>query len=82
MEQWKTPMKKVDVSSGHSAIHGCKKELSIADSRSSKRRQVDEMELKNLRAKKKEKQRRRERQLELEQEREEIELRRRQEELR
>ena len=53
-----------------------------ANSRSSRRRQIDEMELENLRAKKKTEQRLRERQLELEQEHEERELCRQQEELR
>ena len=70
-----------EVSSKHSATHGSRKQHSIANSRSSKRRQIDQMELENLKAKKKTEQRLRERQLELEQEREEIELRRQQEEL-
>ena len=70
------------VSSKHSATHGSRKPPSIANSRSSRRRQIEEMELKNLRAKKETEQRLRERQLELEQEHEEIELRRQQEELR
>ena len=73
---------KAEVSSKHSAIHGSRKQPSIANSRSTKRRQIDEMELENLRAKKETEQRLRERQLELEQEHEEIELRRQQEELR
>ena len=71
-----------EVSSKHSATHGSRKQPIIANSRSSKRRKIEEMELKNLRAKKETEQRLRERQLELEQEREEIELRRQQEELR
>ena len=71
-----------EVSSKHSATHGSRKQHSIANSRSSKRRQIEEMELENLKAKKEKEQRLRERQLELEQEREEMELRRQQEELR
>ena len=71
-----------EVSSKHSATHGSRKQPSIANSRSSKRRQIEEMELEDLRAKKETEQRLRERQLELEQEREEIELRCQQEELR
>ena len=71
-----------EVSSKHSATHGSRKQPSIANSRSSKRRQIEEMELENLKAKKETEQRLRERQLELEQEREEIEFRRQQEELR
>ena len=47
-----------------------------------KRRQIEEMKLENLKAKKETEQQLRERQLDLEQEREEIELRRQQEELR
>ena len=65
-----------DVSSKHSATYGSRKQPSIANSRSSKRRQIEEMELENLCAKKETEQRLRERQLELEQEREEIELHR------
>ena len=72
---------KAEVSSKHSATHGSRKQPSIANSRSSKRLQIDQMELENLKAKKETEQRLRERQLELEQEREEIELRRQQEEL-
>ena len=71
-----------EVSFKHSATHGSRKQPSIANSRSSKRRQIEEMELEHLKAKKETEQRLRERQLELEQEREEIELRRQQEELR
>ena len=71
-----------EVSSKRSATHGNRKQPSIANSRSSRRRQIEEMELENLRAKKETEQRLRERQLELEQEREEIELRRQEEELR
>ena len=71
-----------EVSSKHSATRGSRKQPSIANSRSSKRLQIDQMELENLKAKKETEQRLRERQLELEQEREEIELRRQQEELR
>ena len=70
-----------EVFSKHSATHGSRKQPGIANSRSSKRRQIEEMELENLKAKKETEQRLRERQLELEQEREEIELRRQQEEL-
>ena len=71
-----------EVSSRHSATHGSRKQPSIANSRSSKGRQIEEMEFENLRAKKETEQRLRERQLELEQKREEVELRRQQEELR
>ena len=70
-----------EVSSKHSATNGSRKQPSIANSRSSRRRQIEEMEVENLRAKKETEQQLRERQLELEQEREEIELRRQQEEL-
>ena len=70
-----------EVSSKHSATYGSRKQPSIANSRSSKRRQIEEMELEHLKAKKETEQRLRERQLELEEEREEIELRRQQEEL-
>ena len=73
---------KAEISSKHSATYGSRKKPSIANLRSSRRRQVEEMELENLQAKKKTEQRLRERQLELEQEREEIELRRQQQELR
>ena len=72
--------KNVEVSSKRSATHGNRKQPSIANSRSSRRRQIEEMELENLIAKGETEQRLRERQLELEQEREEIELRRQQEE--
>ena len=71
-----------EVSSKHSATDGSKKQPSIANSSSSKRRQIDQMELENLKAKKETEQRLQERQLELEQERDEIELRRQQDELR
>ena len=71
-----------EFSSKHSATHGSRKQPSIANSRSSKRRQIVQMELKKLKAKKETEQRLRERHLELEQEREETELRRQQEELR
>ena len=71
-----------EVSSKHSATHGSRKQPSIASSRSSRRRQIEEMELENLKAKKETEQRLRERQLDLEQEREEIELHRQQQELR
>ena len=71
-----------EVSSMHSATHGSRKQPSIADSRSSKRREIEEMEHENLKAKREKEQRLLERQLELEREREEIELRRQQEELR
>ena len=77
-----TAEENAEVSSKHSATHGSRKQPSIANSRSSRRRQIEEMELENLQAKKETEQRLRERQLELEQEREEIELRRQQEELR
>ena len=70
-----------EVSSKHSATNGSRQQPSIANLRSSKRRQIEEMELENLRAKKETKQRLRERQLGLEQEREGIELRRQQDEL-
>ena len=50
-----------EVSSKHSATHGSRKQPSIANSRSSKRRQIEEMELENLRAKKETEQRLRER---------------------
>ena len=69
----------VEFSSRHSARQGSRKEPRIANSRSSSRRQIDEMELPNLRAEKEAEQLLRERQLELEQEREEYELRRRKE---
>ena len=72
----------VEVSSRNSATQGSRKQPSIATSRSSRRLQIEQMELKNLRAEKETEQRLRKRQLELEQEREEIELRRQQEELR
>ena len=42
----------VEVSSRRSATQGIRKQPSIAKSRSSRRRQIEEMELKNLRAKK------------------------------
>ena len=70
------------VSSRQSATQGSRKQPSIANLRSSRRRQIEEMELENLRAKKEKDQRLRERQLELEQECEEIEPRRQEEELR
>ena len=73
--------KNVEVSYKHSATHGIRKQLSIANSRSSQRRQIEEMELENLRAKNETEQRLPEWLLELEQEREEIELWRLQEEL-
>ena len=41
-----------EVSSKRSATHGNRKQPSIANSRSSRRRQIEEMELENLRAKK------------------------------
>ena len=66
----------VQVSSRHSATHGSRKEPCVANLRSSRRRQIEEMELEKLRAKKETVQRLLERQLELEQEREKIELRR------
>ena len=71
-----------EVSSWHSATQGSRKETSVANSRSSRRRKIDELELQNLRAKKKTVQKLQERQLEIEQEREEIELCRQQEEMR
>ena len=57
-----------EVSSKYSATHGSRKQPSIANSRSSRRRKIEAMELENLRAKKETEQRLRERQLELEQE--------------
>ena len=60
----------VEVSSRHSATQGSRKQPSIANSRSSRRRQIKEMEIENLRAKKGSEQRLREHQMELEQERE------------
>ena len=69
----------LDVSSRHSATQGSRKQPSIANSRSPRRRQIGEMELENLRTQKEREQRLREWQLELEQEREERELRRRKE---
>ena len=72
----------VAVSSRHSDTQGSRKQPSIANSRSSRRRQIEEMELKNIRSQTETEQRLRERQLELEKEREEIEFRRQQEELR
>ena len=71
-----------EVSSKHSATHRSRKQPSIANSRSPKRRQIEEMALENLSATNETEQRLREQQLELEQEREEIEIRRQQEELR
>ena len=50
-----------EVSFKQSATHGSRKKTSIANSRSSKRRQIEEMELENLRAKKETEQRLRER---------------------
>ena len=72
----------VDVSSRHSETQRSRKEPSIANSHSSRRREIDHLELENMRAKKRADQRLRERQSQLEKEREEIELCRRQEELR
>ena len=72
----------VEVSSRHSETHRSGKEPSIANSRSSRRREIDHIELENMRAKREADHRLRERQSQLEKEREEIELRRRQEELR
>ena len=69
--------KNVEVSSRLFATHRGRKEPSIANSRSSIRRQIQAMALKNQRAKKEAEQRLQERHLELEQEREEIKLRRR-----
>ena len=66
----------VEVSSRHSATKGSRKQPSIGNSRSSRRRQIDELELKNIRTKRETEQRLPKRQLELEQEREEIEHRR------
>ena len=68
----------LEVSSRHSATQGSRKQPSIAASRSSRRRQIEEMDLENLRAKKETEQRLRERQLELEQERVETKLHRQQ----
>ena len=61
----------------HSATHGIQKEPSIAKRRSSRRRQIAEVELENLKYKKNAVQQLRERQLEIEKEREKLELRRR-----
>ena len=72
----------VEASSRNSEKHRSRKEPSIANSRSSRRRKSDHLELENMRAKREADQRLRERQSQLEKEREEIELRRRQEELR
>ena len=72
----------VGVYSRHFPTHGSRKPTTIANSRSSRRRQTDEMELENLRSKNETEQQLQERQLELEQEHEEIELCRQQEELR
>ena len=47
----------VEVSSRHSATQGSRKQPSIANSRSSRRRQIEQMELENLRAKKETEQR-------------------------
>ena len=58
-----------EVSSKLSTTHGSRKQPSTANSRSSRRRQIEEMELENLRAKKETDQRLREPQSELEQER-------------
>ena len=64
----------------HSATHR-RLNASIANSRSLRRQQTDEKELKSLRAKKEAEQRLEKQQLEFDQEREEIQLRRRKEEL-
>ena len=72
----------VEVSSRHSETHRSRKEPSIANSCSSRRREIDHLELKNMRAKMEADQRLRERQSQLRKERAEIELRQRQEELR
>ena len=72
----------VEVSSWHSETRRSRKEPSIANSRSSRKREIDHLELENMRAKREADQRLRERESQLEKEREEIELRRRQEELR
>ena len=64
----------VEVSSRHSATQGSRKRVSFTNSRSWRRRQIEEMVLENLRAKKEAEKRLRECQLELEQEGEEIEL--------
>ena len=72
----------VEVSSRHYATQGSRKQPSIANLRSSRRRQIEEMELESLRAKKEKDQRLRDQQLELEEKCEEIEFRRQEEELR
>ena len=72
----------VEVSSRPSETHRSRREPSIANSRSSGRREIDHIELENMRAKRDADQRLRERQSQLEKEREEIEVRRRKEELR
>ena len=69
----------VEVSSRHSTTQVSRKQPSIANSRSLRRRQIDKIELKNLRATKKAEQRLQKRRWELKQEREETELRRRKE---
>ena len=77
MERWKT-LKKTSRSLPGILLHT---EAEKNHYRSSRRQQIEQIELENLRAKKETEQRLRERQLELEQEREEIELCRQQEEL-
>ena len=83
MEQCnKNPEENVEVFSRHSDTQGSRKEPNITNSRSSRRRQIDKIELQNLRAKKEPEKRLQERQLEIKKEREELEFRLRQEELR
>ena len=72
----------VDISSRRFATHRDRKESNIANSCSSRRREIDEMELANLRAKREAEPRLREWQLKLEQEHEGKELRCRHGELR
>ena len=74
----------VEVSSRHTATQGSssRREPSIANSRSLRRRHIGEIELENLRAKNETEQRMRQRQLELEQKPDEIEPRCQREELR
>ena len=67
----------VEISRKQSAKHRCKKEASIANSRSSWRRKVVEIELANLRAGIEAEQRQRERKFDLEQEHAAMELSRR-----
>ena len=60
----KNAEEKAEVSSKHSAAHGSRKQPSFPNSRSSRRRQIEELELENLRAKTETEQQLQERQLE------------------